>query len=63
MSKRRTARAKRLMLLAYDLRMFASQIDEATSDPANQLPPVSRIDDWLSDYRDAYYAAKGCARL
>jgi len=42
--------------MADTLEMWANQIREHCDDPANGLPSPHRIDDWLSNYRDAWAA-------
>jgi len=42
--------------LADTLEMWANMLREHCDDPANGLPSPCLIDDWLSDYRDAWQA-------
>ncbi len=42
--------------LADTLEMWANMLREHCDDPANGLPSPCLIDDWMSDYRDAWAA-------
>ncbi len=47
-------RRSMLRSLADTLEMWANMLREHCDDPANGLPNPCLIDDWLSDYRDAW---------
>jgi hypothetical protein len=49
----KTPRKDRLLSLAHDLAMWASQIREHCEDKKNAPPHPNHIDSWLAEYRDA----------
>ena len=44
--------------MADTLEMWANQLREHCDNPANKLPSWRLIDDWVSDYRDKWYAQR-----